>query len=81
MACSCPVGKGTIVYDSAVSPRTIAPAPASTVEVVHRHLLGALLRGELKPGEWLRQDELAASLGVSKIPVREALQRLSAEAW
>lgn len=51
----------------------------STVELVHRHVLGALLRGELQPGEWLRQDELAARLGVSKIPVREALQRLSAE--
>jgi DNA-binding GntR family transcriptional regulator len=51
----------------------------STVEVVHRHLVTALLRGELQPGEWLRQDDLAAALGVSKVPVREALQRLAAE--
>jgi DNA-binding GntR family transcriptional regulator len=51
----------------------------STVEVVHRHVLGALMRGELAPGTWLRQDDLAAELGVSKIPVREALQRLAAE--
>lgn len=51
----------------------------STVEVVHRHVVSALLRGDLQPGEWLRQDDLAAELGVSKIPVREALQRLAAE--
>jgi DNA-binding GntR family transcriptional regulator len=51
----------------------------STVEVVHQHVMKAILRGELKPGAWLRQDDLAAELGVSKIPVREALQRLAAE--
>jgi DNA-binding GntR family transcriptional regulator len=51
----------------------------STVEVVHAHVLKAMLRGELQPGQWLRQDDLAASLGVSKVPVREALQRLAAE--
>ena len=37
-----------------------------------------LLRGELEPGTRLRQDELAQRLGVSKVPVREALQRLAA---
>lgn len=37
-----------------------------------------LLRGGIAPGTRLRQDELAARLGVSKIPVREALQRLTA---
>jgi DNA-binding GntR family transcriptional regulator len=38
-----------------------------------------ILRGELPPGQALPQDELAAAFGVSKIPVREALQRLDAE--
>lgn len=37
-----------------------------------------LLRGGIMPGHWLRQDELAERLGVSKIPVREALQRMVA---
>ena len=37
-----------------------------------------MLRGEFGPGTWLRQDDLAERLGVSKIPVREALQRLAA---
>jgi DNA-binding GntR family transcriptional regulator len=51
----------------------------STVELVHGHVLRAILRGELQPGQWLRQDDLAKTLGVSKVPVREALQRLAAE--
>lgn len=37
-----------------------------------------LLRGELAPGTWLRQAELAERFGVSTVPVREALQRLTA---
>jgi DNA-binding GntR family transcriptional regulator len=48
------------------------------VDGVERVLLDELLRGEHPPGSPLRQDELAARLGVSKIPVREALQRLGA---
>jgi DNA-binding GntR family transcriptional regulator len=36
-----------------------------------------MLRGEIPPGTWLRQDELAGQLGLSKIPVREALHRLA----
>lgn len=38
-----------------------------------------ILRGGLEPGLPLRQDEIAARYGVSKIPVREALLQLVAE--
>ena len=50
----------------------------ATVERVEQRLRQGLLRGDYPPGTWLRQDDLAAELGVSKIPVREALQRLAA---
>jgi DNA-binding GntR family transcriptional regulator len=50
----------------------------STVDHVQETVMDGLLRGEYPPGTWLRQDELAAQLGVSKIPVREALHRLAA---
>ncbi|MBW3620500.1 MAG: GntR family transcriptional regulator [Actinobacteria bacterium] len=49
----------------------------STVDELQAVLTGALLRGELAPGDRLRQDDLAARFGVSKIPVREALQRMA----
>lgn len=39
----------------------------------------AIIGGELEPGSQLRQDRIARSLGLSHIPVREALRRLEAE--
>lgn len=39
----------------------------------------AIVSGELAPGQRLRDQELAARLGVSRTPVREALQRLEDE--
>lgn len=50
----------------------------STVEDVHEAIVSEMMRGELAPGSWLRQDEIAERLGTSKIPVREALNRLAA---
>jgi len=50
----------------------------STVDEVEAALRSRILRGEVDPGARLRQDALAEDLGVSKIPVREALQRLVA---
>ena len=47
--------------------------------VVADHLRTAILDGELKPGDWLRQKQIAEELGVSPMPVREALTKLSAE--
>jgi DNA-binding GntR family transcriptional regulator len=39
----------------------------------------AILEGEIQPGEWLRQEQLAQEYGVSQMPVREALKELAAE--
>jgi DNA-binding GntR family transcriptional regulator len=40
-----------------------------------------IINGELLPGEHLVEQDLAAQLGVSRQPVREALQRLHSEGW
>ena len=48
--------------------------PAS--EKVVEHLRGLILSGELAPGARIRQEEVAAELGSSRLPVREALQIL-----
>ncbi|MGX1702146.1 GntR family transcriptional regulator [Microbacterium sp. NPDC055357] len=52
--------------------------PRATVlgDEVYATLSEAILDGTLRPGQRLRDQELAGSLGVSRTPVREALQRL-----
>ncbi|KAA0972488.1 GntR family transcriptional regulator [Aureimonas fodinaquatilis] len=60
-----PVGK-TIKH------RTISSAVAD-------QLRQQIVAGELKAGMQLRQDTLAATYGVSRIPVREALMQLESE--
>ena len=47
-------------------------------DVVFNTLRQAILRGELKPGERLMEIQLANKLGVSRTPVREALEELAA---
>ena len=42
-------------------------------------ICGRILRGDLKGGEVIPQKELAKELGVSPVPLREALRRLEAE--
>lgn len=43
---------------------------------VYERIGNAILDGTLKPGQQLKDVELAAQLGISRTPVREALQRL-----
>jgi len=38
-----------------------------------------ILDGQIKPGEWIRQEELAERYGASRLPVRVALRILEAE--
>lgn len=46
---------------------------------VHQHLRAAILSAQIPPGTLLQEVPLAASLGVSRGPVREALGDLAAE--
>src|SRR3989441_9468111 len=48
-------------------------------ERVYGLLQQAIVSGELQPGQRVRDVDLAAQLGVSRTPVREALQRLEDE--
>jgi DNA-binding GntR family transcriptional regulator len=50
-----------------------------TTETIANALRNDILQGIYKSNAPLRQDEIAARFGVSKIPVREALQQLKAE--
>jgi DNA-binding GntR family transcriptional regulator len=51
----------------------------SKPEIVHEMLRASIIHGEYKPGERLIIDEVAARLGVSQIPVREAVRQLEAD--
>lgn len=51
----------------------------SLTDAVVDRMRKAIITGELKPGERLAEPALAAQLGVSRSPVREALQILKAD--
>ncbi len=56
------------------------PVPYRTLpSIVYQKLRDAILNGVFQPGQMLRQDEVAARLGVSRSPLREALPRLAAD--
>jgi DNA-binding GntR family transcriptional regulator len=57
-----------------------APIPRQSLSAaVAERLREKILGGELREGEQLRQDAIAAEFQISRIPVREALSHLAAE--
>jgi len=50
-----------------------------TVTAVQDEIRALILHRELMPGEQLRQEEMARTLGVSRVPLREALRVLANE--
>jgi len=48
-------------------------------DYIVEQLRAAIAQGELRPGQKLRQEELAARFQISSTPVREALRKLEAE--
>lgn len=55
------------------------PAQIALTEQVVQKLINAIVGGTLKPGERLIETKLAARLGVSRGPVREALKILAGQ--
>jgi len=60
--------------DGTISKRTMA-------EEVADLLRSRILSGRLKAGEPIRQEHVAKELGISRIPLREALSQLAAEGF
>src|SRR5436309_5370067 len=62
-----------------------APVPVmdrrSSGDQVAVHIRSLIFNGELRQGDRVRQDEIARRLGVSRIPVREAIIALDREGW
>jgi DNA-binding GntR family transcriptional regulator len=59
--------------------RVARPAPLR--QAVYDALADMIANGSLKPGQHLVESDLAEHLGVSRQPIREALQRLQADGW
>jgi DNA-binding GntR family transcriptional regulator len=55
------------------------PGPATTQEHAVEWLRRAIVAGDLRPGDRVRQEEVAARIGISIVPVREALRVLEGE--
>lgn len=66
---------------SQVSPELHTTLPARSAEEVYLAIKEAVSGNQYGAGQYLREEQLAKSLGVSRTPVREALRRLDAEGW
>lgn len=55
------------------------PPEGGAAEAAYRHIRTAIVTGALPPGAEIKETRLAAEIGVSRTPVREALNRLGSE--
>jgi DNA-binding GntR family transcriptional regulator len=69
----------TAESDAAPAPPHGASRRTSAVSRVVDQIRDMLRSGEIVPGQQLRQENLAVRLGVSRVPVREALKALETE--
>lgn len=67
-----PVGRAIIIERSAQSRRGVSREPMH-VEVAN-HLRDLIVEGQLREGERINENDLAEILGVSRTPLRDALQ-------
>lgn len=70
---------GGIALSGGAGRRVQRPAPLR--QVVYEAIVELIVNGTLKQGQHLVENELAEYLGVSRQPVREALQRLQTDGW
>jgi DNA-binding GntR family transcriptional regulator len=59
--------------------RNVGDHLVSAQQATHAKLRAMIFSGEFQAGQPLRQEEIARQLGVSRLPVREALNRLATE--
>ena len=62
------------------SPVPLIDRPSSG-DLVAIHVRSLIFNGELRQGDRVHQDDIARQLGVSRIPVREAIIALDREGW
>jgi DNA-binding GntR family transcriptional regulator len=68
-------GPGNVLLPATATPRVVRNATEIAADLIRQ----AIVEGRLHPGEPLREERLAAELGISRTPVREALLILQTE--
>lgn len=53
----------------------------TAIEKAYERIKSGILAGEYKPGDQVKEDEVARSMGVSRTPVSKAIQRLAQEGF
>jgi len=66
-----------MVLDSTGSAR--APVASANTRLAYDAIRESIGTGDFAPGAWLRESSVAATLGLSRTPVREALRMLATE--
>jgi DNA-binding GntR family transcriptional regulator len=70
----------SVVTDSAPAPRDLLRRQSSGQQAA-LYIRRLIFDGELGPGMRVPQDQVAEQLGISRIPIREALIILQSEGW
>ena len=65
------------IRDGTDAPTSAALVRRLTSDLVAERIRGMIFDGELRPGDRLDQEQLASALGVSRLPVREAVQSMA----
>jgi DNA-binding GntR family transcriptional regulator len=69
------------MHESLIAGTSRVARPAPLRQAVYEALAELIANGTLRPGQHLVESDLAEHLGVSRQPVREALQRLQGDGW
>src|SRR5689334_20853246 len=77
-----PASREAVIPPAEIAMGSAADAPhGSRPEQVYARLRDLIVEGLLAPGSRIVETEIASRLGVSRTPVREALQRLQQEGY
>lgn len=57
------------------------PAPASATDLAYEHIKAAIMSGRLAAGDRVKEELVAEEVGVSRTPIRHAMQKLAAQGF
>lgn len=57
----------------------VVVAPQSLTRQISDHIRSEIIHDSIKPGEWIREKALTEQFGISRTPLREALQILATQ--